>query len=75
MKVGSRRQEPSYSLRVRRSTEVDMVPGGRLSSAGGSAGLGAAVLGGRVANRIGKYGAPDQNIRRAEHGGSRHMTH
>lgn len=36
---------------------------------------GAAVLGGRVASCMGKYGAPDQNIRRAEHGGSRHMTH
>lgn len=47
-----------------------MVPGVRLSSAGGSAGLGVAVLGGRVANCIGKYGAPDQNIRRAEHMGA-----
>lgn len=48
-----------------------MVPGVRCSSAVGSGGLGAAVLGGRVVSCMGKYGAPDENIRRAEHGGSR----
>lgn len=53
-----------------------MVPGVRCSSAvGSSGGLGAAVLGGRVGSCMGKYGAPDEDIRRAEHGGSRHMTH
>lgn len=35
----------------------------------------AGVSGERTSSSMGKFSAPDENIRRAKHGDSRHMTH